>query len=458
AETERLLTASTLAEPEAPANQRVRHVVPGGGGGAGTATDPLRGLAAADASARPGDLLMVHAGTYPGVFTVTHSGQPGRPIIWQAAGDGPAIIDAGAGAARRPGRAVSASETHDVWFEGLEIRGASFGLVGHDASRLVVRRCWFHRVDYAITCTRNDRDQVRGWFISDNLMEGPCTWPRSKGIEDPRAVQVTGTAMTVCHNRIRGFGDGLDTFPSPRVENIEFCYNDISECTDDGIEMDYSTRNTRCFANRLTNCFDGVSVQPVYGGPVCVSRNVLFNLDAFGPFKLHNSPSGALFIHNTSWRRGGAAESMTNERVRRVVWRNNLLLGTTGNYAFEALPAMEGCDFDYDGYGGGPWRMFLKWNGRRYATFGDMVATAPVERHAVLLAGNPFASGLALPPTVATQVDPRTVDVRLRADSNAIDAGQPLPGFGDRVAGRAPDLGAIEFGEPLPHYGPRTAR
>jgi hypothetical protein len=66
----------------------------------------------------------------------------------------------------------------------------------------------------------------------------------------------------------------------------------MSELTDDGIEMDYSERNTRCFHNRLTNVFQGISMQPVYGGPVYVFRNVMYNV-AVEPFKLHNNPRAA---------------------------------------------------------------------------------------------------------------------------------------------------------------------
>ena len=56
--------------------------------------------------------------------------------------------------------------------------------------------------------------------------------------------------------------------------------------------MDYSERNTRCFHNRLTNVFQGISMQPVYGGPVYVFRNVMYNV-AVEPFKLHNNPRAA---------------------------------------------------------------------------------------------------------------------------------------------------------------------
>lgn len=448
-----LLKARTRTEPVAPPDAVVKHVAPGGGGGAGTAGDPFRGLAAAQATARPGDLFLVHAGVYPGAFEIVKSGEPGRPIVWRGAGDGEAVIDAQAASPQRPARAVVAGDTHDVWFERLTIRNAQWGITGNESSRIVVRRCHVHGVDYGITGTRNEHDALRGWFIADNTIEGPSTWPRTKGVENARGIQLSGEGHDVCYNRIRGFADAIDTFPSPRCADIDFHHNEISEMTDDGVEMDYSERNTRCFLNRFTNVFQGISVQPVFGGPVYVFRNALYNVVG-EPFKMHNSPSGALFFHNTCVKRGVPLIVGTPEKVRHCMTRNNLFIGTGGNYACEMDAPAEACDFDYDGFGGGPWKLFLKWNDVRYATFGEMREKAPVYRHATLVEpAGPFAGG-ALPPADETKMQ-GTADLRLKAGSAAIDAGEALPGFSDSFAGKAPDLGAYEFGLPLPHYGPR---
>jgi hypothetical protein len=449
---ERVLKARTRAEPVAPANMRTRHVVPGDGGGTGAQADPFRGLAAAQADAQPGDLFLLQPGTYPGTFTVDRSGEPGKPIIWR--GEAGAILDGQGTAPQRPGRVISASGVHDVWFEGLELRNGDYGLVGHGSARLVLRRCHIHNVDYGLTCTNNDQDVVRGFFISDNLIEGPCTWPRTKGIEDPRGIQVTGTGHDVCYNRLRGFADAIDTFPSGRCAAIDFHHNDISEMTDDGIEMDYSERNTRCFYNRITNVFQGISEQPLYGGPVYIFRNVLYNL-GMETFKMHNSPSGALIFHNTSVKLAEPLVLYTSEPVRNSVYRNNLFLGTKGNYAYETTAPMVNCDFDYDGFGGGPWTMFLKWNDGRYATIEEARKSAPVYAHAVLMdPATAFASGVLPPETVDRQFAPAP-DLRLRPGTAAIDAGEALPGWNDGFAGKTPDLGAYELGAPLPHYGPR---
>ncbi len=211
-QTARTLLASTRHEPLASPTMRVRHVVPGSGGGAGTEHDPFRGLVAAQKAAAPGDLFLVGPGVYEGTWTINRSGTASQPIIWRGLG-GAAIIDAQGRGDTRPGQGISASGSHDVWFEDLTIQNATYGIVFHDAARIVVRRCHVHHVEYGLTATRNTQGTSTDHFIADNLIEGPSTWPRTKGIENARGIQISGQGHVVCYNRIRGFADAIDTFP-----------------------------------------------------------------------------------------------------------------------------------------------------------------------------------------------------------------------------------------------------
>jgi hypothetical protein len=451
----RTLRAQTRSEPRIAPQARRRYVVPGEGGGTGTYADPFRGLQAADRAAEPGDLFLLGSGVYEGTWSVTRSGRPGRPIVWRGREDGTTVLDGQGRQAQRPGQVIAASGTHDVWFEGLTIRNAIHGAVLHGAARIVVRRCHIHHVDYGLTATRDTHAAADDHFIADNLIEGPSTWPRTKGIEDARGIQVTGQGHVVCHNRIRGFADAIDTFPSRRCSAIDFHNNDLSELTDDGIEMDYSERNTRCFHNRLTNVFQGISMQPVYGGPVYVFRNAMYNV-AVEPFKLHNSPAGCLIFHNTSVKVGTPALLWTREPVRHCLSRNNLFVGTEATYGMDFTAPMKDCDFDYDGFAGGPFRIFLRWNGVRYDTLDEVKKRAPVLKHALLLdPATLFASG-APPPAATARSYASSIDLRLAPRSGAVDAGQALPGLNDGFHGSRPDLGAYELGDELPHYGPRA--
>ena len=428
---EKTLASRTRAEPKAPADLAEIHVRPG-----------PNALRDAQRQAGPGTVLLLHAGTYE-ACNVIRNGEPGRPILWRPAGDGEVVLDGGGQTA------VGAWGAHDVWFEGLTFRNTPKAINAGNASRLVVRGCRFLSVDYAFFCTVNDKGEVRDFFIADNVMEGPCRWPRSRGIESPRAIQVTGAGHVICHNRIRGFADAIDTMPSVTCAAIDIYRNEIEVMTDDGIELDYSERNVRCFENRLTNCFQGISLQPVLGGPAYVYRNVMMNVPG-SPFKLHSSPSGVLLFHNTVVKKGPPHHVATEERVRNVVSRNNLFVGTEGPYALEASPPMVDCDFDYDGFSGGPWNLFLKWNGVRYGTAEDVRAKAPVYRHVVALAAGEFPT-----PGDESREAATGFEAKLKAGSGAVDVGERLPGFNDGFAGAAPDLGAVESGASLPRYGPR---
>jgi hypothetical protein len=161
-------------------------------------------------------------------------------------------------------------------------------------------------------------------------------------------------------------------------------------------------------------------------------------------------------FQNTIVKKGVPLLLYTNAKVRNCVFRNNLFIGTEGGFAYESTAPMQDCDFDYDGFGGGPYQKFLKWNNVRYTTFQDMTQKSPIEKHARLIdAAGLFASG-TMQPEDETQPSPISRnDLRLKSGTTAVDAGEVLPGLNDGYVGQAPDLGAYELGSELPHYGPR---
>jgi hypothetical protein len=450
---EQLLATRTAREPALAADAPRRHVMPGDGGGSGSASDPFHGLAAAQAAARPGDVFLVHAGTYP-AFAISASGEPGRPIAWLGAGDGEAVIDGGGGE-----RGISAADLHDLWFEGLAIRNAGFGLVGNGSTRFVVRRCRLSDVGYGITCGRNERGRVQGWFVTDNVLTGRMKWlvlDTPEGMaqwhQETRGIELTGSGHVIAHNRVSHFKDAIDTAPSSACNAIDICDNELGQLIDDGIEMDGSERNTRCFRNRITDCHTGISTQPIFGGPVYILRNVIANPQS-EPFKLHNRPSGGVILHNTVLKRGPLLFVSTSDPLSNFTFRNNLFIGSEGR-AVDIEPPATVCDLDHDGFGGFSGEVFMKWNGVRYATLDEVRAKAPIERHAVAVdPATTFASGARTPED--PRHEHRPYDLRLKPGSVAIDGGVDLPGITAGFAGRAPDLGAYEVGADLPGYGPR---
>jgi hypothetical protein len=69
---------TTRRVPAMPIAGRTFHVVPGAGGGTGSSTSPFRGVTAAEAVAQPGDIFLVHAGSYGGRITFAKPGTSSR--------------------------------------------------------------------------------------------------------------------------------------------------------------------------------------------------------------------------------------------------------------------------------------------------------------------------------------------------------------------------------------------
>jgi len=267
----------------------------------------------------------------------------------------------------------------------------------------------------------------------------------------------------VAYNRLRNLGDGIHGNEEGGLSASDIHNNDIEVATDDGIEADYADTNVRVYRNRIANVYSGISAQPSNGGPLYIFRNVIYNA-AYSPFKLHNDTSGILIFHNTSVVAGIPwSIQPADETVSYVVTRNNLFLGG-GTPALHTTGTMVRCDFDSDGYGwpgnrgiGAVLGGFAQWNEVVYPSAEAARRSGQLYRNGAIVL-NPrghFASGLEMPGRVATRFQTTAIDVRLKADSRAVDAGVPVANFNDGFAGAAPDLGCCELAQPLPRYGPR---
>jgi len=456
------LKTRTYAEPAQPAGMTVKHVVPGGGGGTGTAADPLKGLDAAQAAADPGTLFLLHKGLYVkgrcprNTWTITRSGKPGKPIIYRAAGDGEAILDGG-GTQSTGGRLVSANTTRHIWFEGLTLQGRQYAIVAHKGSHWVIRRCRFRNMTKAFTAHNGGYDQSRHHVITDNVFVGPTTWPRTRGIESFSAVYMSGAGHVVAYNTMRNLGDGIHGTGYGSLSASDWHNNDITICTDDGLETDHAEFNIRVFRNRILNVAHGITSQPSRGGPIYIYRNLIYNA-TYSPFKLHNHTTGVLLFHNTCLKhRNGFNIVPASETVTNVRTRNNLFLCHRGTGLHVGTPNMRACDFDNDGYGG--FERFAVWNRRfGYKTIADAKRDGKIYKNRGAVAIDTktcFAGGLAPPADPKKTYQAARIDARLARNSDAIDRGVVLPGFNDGYAGKAPDLGCYEYGSKVPHYGPR---
>ena len=458
----KMMTVATRAEPVAAA-ERTIHVYPQGGTNGGRA-DAVEGLMAAYRQAGPGDVLLLHAGTYRGPFVLDRSGEPERPITFRGAADGETILEG----PDLKTNLVDLRQADNLVFENLTFRRANIAVNGGKkggpgASGLTIRRCRIEDVISGIWTTSEDSTR---WYLADNVLIGmnPRWYPRpDEGYMEPSptGINVYGQGHIVCHNRISRFSDAIAIANfGPPVEDvrkhcvaIDFYNNDLSFAQDDCVETDYGCHNVRVYRNRCMNAHTALSSQPFYGGPCYFIGNEMYGITSL-PLKLHNYCTGLEIYHNTCTcaRQGFRSFHMwQNARLR-----NNLFLGAEG-YALETGSPTPYTTVDYNGYRRNSDGRFLKWfDGRewfRARSLMEFRESTGHEEHGLEVDYDVFVR--AAPAEEGRTYQPGDVDLRLRAGSVAVDAGEVLPNVNDRFGGRKPDLGCHELGQPLPHYGPR---
>jgi hypothetical protein len=266
----------------------------------------------------------------------------------------------------------------------------------------------------------------------------------------------------VCFNTLSGFGDALGLANSTSIPNIaiDFYGNDVLWTGDDMLELDFAHRNVRAFNNRGTNIAMGASLQPAWGGPVYIFRNVFLNV-VKSAYKLNNDPSGFYIFHNTSartlgtgnwgayaWTSLGYTQSDGDPAYAgNFQMKNNILIGLTKPAYVTTDLVLE--EIDFNGWSpDGAFRFVATW-----VNFADLQSNSPYELNGRILDNNTFATPLVLPADYTTFWS--DTDVTLGPNSLAIDGAQPLANINEDYTGAGPDLGAVERGDAMPFYGVR---
>ncbi len=433
------LAITTRSLPTLPSGGRTLHVVPGSGGGDGSEANPFQGMNAAQAAAQPGDIFLIHAGSYPGEVEFDVSGTAVSTIVWKAAGDGDAIFDN-----------VRINADY-VWLEGLKVDPVGdYGLRTYNSPQGVV----IHRNSF-VNC-HNCIDLNHGgdnWTITDNVIVGDVL-PAS-GDFDGEGIELNHTSgHTVAYNRISRVADGI-SYPD---HNVDIYGNDIFDVSDDGIEPDYGYANVRIWGNRISGAYhNGISFQPMNGAPWYIIRNQVA-APGENALKLRDGVDRALLAHNTfvGWQ---GAQTVDTYKLLSMQSNNNLWITVSDWYIWEngsGGTADWRTNLDYDGFDWGDNIYAFKWgSNNRYPDLPGFQAATGLEPHAIRVDKDTCFETFNVPnpPPAAVPLQFMT----LRSDCNAVDAGIPLPNINDGYLGSAPDLGAYEVGVELPHYGPRDA-
>jgi hypothetical protein len=351
---------------------------------------------------KPGDTILVHAGTYKynrfeytnnlgvstvpfdGTYYLTASGTAEKPIAIKAAGDGEVVFD-GNGAFNL----FNVKAANYAYFEGLTIRNTEIAIwagtqfiVG--SKGLAVKKCRFENIGMGVYTNysgssnfyiadnyfigRNDPDHVIGW--------NGDFWTRFATPESGQkfppvmasyiAVKVYGPGHVIAFNYVANFHDGIDieTYGNPdgssaaegpkyptkeywdrRPVAIDFYNNYMTNFHDNPFETDGGMHNVRVLRNVMINSASHAFCnQPSNGGPVYWIGNIAYHLPG-GSTRLTSGSAGVLFYHNT------ILSETVAQATSNVHWRNNLFLGENTAPAIFAVNTLTNyTSSDYNGF------------------------------------------------------------------------------------------------------------
>jgi len=463
---------TTRIEPTLPGGGRTLHVAPGTSGGDGSSANPFRGFATAWTNARPGDIFLLHAGSYG---RVSGSGKPSgaanNHIVFKAADDGAAVIEW-----------VDLRYVNYIWFDALTFRSTNApmpsGAVDADDYTAIFAcllnagydtgyKAMTARVD-GIVITNSSftgyKHAIRGgpmvdsWFIANNTIVGN----RKLGMTDTpsfdgEGVEVGGGSNhVVAYNSISLVADGISPGASMALgsTNIDIYGNDIFNVTDDGIELDQAGANTRVWGNRIHNSgHNALSFQPQNAAPWYIVRNQIVNASE-SIFKFRTWDRFVL-LHNTfvNWN---FVLGFQSDGILASYSRNNLFISANNGPIWDESSGGTRdwrTNLDYDGFDWGGSYAF-SYGGNYLGNIANLTTSSGQEAHGIRISRATCFATFNVPGGPPTVIPPQLMT--LKAGCPAIDAGVVLPNINDGYAGAAPDLGAYELGGALPQYGPRS--
>lgn len=326
------------------------------------------------------------------------------------------------------------------WAKAIYVNGGSGNLI---------RGCTFAHNDAGIGLKREaHRNLVEECEFYDSI-DG-WSWAAVKetgGLEDGGVAvfdPMTGRGTVIRRNEFHHDFDGLHLCPSGTagVTNETDVYdNIIHHMGDDGMESDGQAANVRIWNNVIHDVLIGISLAPVYPGPVFALRNLVYRTGTGdsgypgSPFKFNSSdgPSGSIFLfHNTA---DAVLPGSSGLHIKapgswtQLMARNNIWAGTAN--ALENDHASQPADLDRDDLWNGGAGELAEWGGIHHASLAALQSATGQEIH-----------GWSMVPGFLA---PAGGDYRLRVSSGLIEQGLPLPGINDDYQGESPDPGAFEY-------------
>ena len=151
--------------------------------------------------------------------------------------------------------------------------------------------------------------------------------------------------------------------------------NAISECADDGIQLESGNLDNVVRDNSVDDCLIGVGFAANEQGTLTIEDNVLTTLRS-ACYKLGNEGSGVTYVSGNECYTDGDGFKQTNNGMGEVHSRGNIL--QVGRYAFEMSPS-QGSTFDGDCIWSSDPERFIKWDADLYGSLADFQAVTGQE-------------------------------------------------------------------------------
>ncbi len=448
-------TIVTKEFPSTNASNNVKYTIPGNGGGDGSALNPYQGLQTAANNALPGDVIEVSDGVYNS-FSLNASGTESEPIVIRSTNLHGAIINGNNTSQGVVTLGVATDSIQHVILDGFEIKNGAWGIDAQNTQYVTVRNNKINDVDFGIYNRREN-----GWehdqYINNNEIIGRTPWPQLDGsIPSARGVDIRGNANVVSHNTISDFGDGISTDgPASKISYaLDIHDNYITRVVDDVLEVDGTISNTRVYRNQGLNGRMGVSVAPIYGGPVYVFRNEFYNLE-YSAFKMNNQTTGLIILNNSIAKSDKGLSS--SQGWQNTIFQNNVVL--CEHYVMEEYGLVAGSVDEWKnnaylslraGTNAQPW---FKWDNIKYSNVASIIASGLTEGNTIE-ASYPDFLNVAVPTNYGTEDFVSDFNFELSASSDLINAGVMFDNiFENDTEGGIVDIGALEQGAVAPIYG-----